>query len=217
MRAGTGGERAWGGRRERAGKEGSGEMVPRDATEISNRDVPGGVLAAEHALRHEVFLHGEHVEAGGTLVQVALAGHIAAAGRGVRRRARVRGRIPAVGRSVGARRRRARGSSRDDRAVSQRGDPRASEPSVRLVVPHRALGAGECRGSRERRHGENLGSSTTPASLLLARFRGATPVPAAAARRSCARCRFKSWLHSVQRSKQLVYLNRPSGPAGTQL
>ena len=46
-------------------------------------DVPGGVLSSEESLRDEVLLHGEHVEAGRALVQVAHIPEVPAVG-GVR-------------------------------------------------------------------------------------------------------------------------------------
>ena len=49
------------------------------------RDVPGGVRGGEVAFGDQIFLHGEDVDSGRPLVQIALDGHIAAAGSGVGR------------------------------------------------------------------------------------------------------------------------------------
>ena len=103
-------------------------------------DAPGRVRRGEVALGDQIFLHGEHVDSGRPLVQIALDGHIAPAGSG-------------VGRGASAVRR-AHRAHVDAPAVtqpgrSQRGDALESEG---LLVPHRARLAREGGGRRERRH-----------------------------------------------------------------
>ena len=148
-------------------------------------------MSSEETFRDEVFLHGEHVEAGRALVQVAHVAEVPAAG-GVR--APVRGGCPRVGRAVGP------GSGAHGPGGAARADERAAlqrcdaglQRHVRLIVPQRASRAGEGGGGGERRHPCWQVSFATRLSCPRAVLYRASRVPAASARRTyCCAKRFK--------------------------